>query len=481
MQRALAAIAASLLAISMVVLAAPGQTQAQGKAKAPTKTKAKASLKGKAKAVPQGKVASAAPGSLPKLETWELANGLQVAFLPMPTAPSVTVQLWYHVGSKDEAKNRRGSAHMFEHMMFKGTEHVRSEEHARHLSALGGYVNAFTTEDVTAYHNTLPSDYLDFAMQLEADRMGQLWFRDEMIKTEKQVVKEEIRQQENNPLYAGFLRFLEIAFTVHPYSWTAGGDLVDLDATSLEDLKTFYSTYYVPNNALLVVAGKATSSEVRKSAEKWFGPIPKAAEPPRPAAKKVEPKQTATRREVVAPAQIGVIMRGYHIPEANHPDVQALQVMALILSGGESSRLFETIVRKEKLAVQAGGQLVIREDPGLFMVFGAYLNAAGGDKLESALNAQIALLRTRPVKAAELKQAKNQLMAQFVFGLESVTGIANQIGNSWIQRGDASRFLDDLEAFNKVTAADIKRVANLYLNDKQASVVVIPPGRAGAR
>jgi zinc protease len=459
MQRALPAFAASVLGICatcVVLFTAPGQAQAQSKS------------------------AASAAASLPALETWQLANGLQVAFLPMPNAPSVTVQVWYHVGSKDEAANRRGSAHMFEHMMFKGTEHVRAEEHARHLSGLGGYVNAFTTEDVTAYHNTLPAEYLDFAMQLEADRMSNLWFRDEMIKTEKQVVKEEIRQQENNPLYAGFLRFLEIAFTVHPYAWTAGGSLQDLDATSLQDLKDFYSRYYVPNNALLVVVGKASAAEVKASAETWFGKIDKGAEPPRPASEKVEPKQTAMRREVVAPAQIGVIMRGYHIPEANHADIPALQVMALILSGGESSRLFESIVHKGKLAVQAGGQLVIREDPGLFMVFGAYLDAAGGDKLESALRAQIELLRKTPVKAAELLQAKNQLMAQFVFGLESVTGIANQIGNSWIQRGDPKRFLDDLNAFNKVSAADIKRVANLYLNENQTSVVVIPPGRAGA-
>ncbi len=473
MQRALAAFAASLFALCMAASAVPDSALAQPKAKA----------KGKAKALAKGKGSSLSPAaaSLPKLEKWQLGNGLQVAFLPMPNAPSVTVQLWYHVGSKDEAKNRRGSAHMFEHMMFKGTEHIRAEEHARHLSRLGGSVNAFTTEDVTAYHNTLPADYLDFAMQLEADRMQALWFRDEMIKTEKQVVKEEIRQQENNPLYAGFLRFLEIAFTVHPYSWTAGGHLDDLDATSLPDLEAFYKSYYVPNNALLVIVGNATMSEVKKSAAQWFGPIKKGAEPPRPAADKVEPPQTKARREVVAPAQIGVIMRGYHIPAAKHADVQALQVMALILSGGESSRLFEKIVRKDKLAVQAGGQLVIREDPGLFMVFGAYLDAAGGDKLESALSGQIALLRKTTVKASELRQAKNQLMAQFVFGLESVTGIANQIGTSWIQRGDPSRFFDDLDAFNKVTAADIKRVANLYLSDTQASVVVIPPGHGGAK
>lgn len=439
----------------------------------------------KAKPGPKAKVSAKASNpaasSLPTLKTWSLDNGMQVAFLPMPKAPSVTVQVWYHVGAKDEPENRRGSAHMFEHMMFKGTKHVRAEEHARHLSGLGGYVNAFTTEDVTAYHNTIPAEYLDFAIRLEAERMRNLWFREEMISAEKEVVKEEIRQQENNPLFVGFLRFLEIAFTVHPYSWTAGGNLADLDATSLEDLKQFYDRYYVPNNALLVVVGKASVDEVRASAQKWFGALKKGAEPPRLGPDKVEPEQTAQRRELVAPAQMGVIMRGYHIPAARHEDMHALQVLALILSGGESSRLYEQVVRQQKLAVQAGGQLLVREDPGLFMVFGAYLDPAKGEQLEASLAAEIARLRKGWVRNTELRKAVNQLTAQFVFGLESVTGIANQIGFSWIQRGDPKRFLDDLEAFKKVTRADIKRVANLYLRDEQASIVIIPPGHAGAK
>lgn len=427
--------------------------------------------------------ASAQPAAtkLPDLQTWSLDNGLQVAFLPMPKAPSVTVQLWYHVGSKDEAANRRGSAHMFEHMMFKGTEHLRAEDHARHLGRLGGRVNAFTTEDVTAYHNTVPSEYLGFAMQLEAERMQHLWFRKDMIAVEKEVVKEEIRQQENSPLYSGFLRFLEIAFQKHPYSWTAGGDLKDLDATSLADLKSFYESYYVPNNALLVVVGNASVDEVKAAATKWFAPIPKGKAPPRPANQKQEPAQTTQRREVVAPAQVGVIMRGYHIPAAAHTDVHALQVLALILSGGESSRMYEEIVRKEKLAVQAAGQMVIREHPGFFMVFGAFLDPKKSDALEASLAAQIKRLRTKLTSAAELQKAKNQLMAQFVFGLESVTGLASQIGHSWIRSGDATKFLGDLEAFNKVSAADIKQVATKYLKEEQASIVVIPPGKAGGR
>lgn len=433
---------------------------------------------GLASAQPKAAKAKGPAASLPSLQTWTMDNGLQVAFLPMPKAPSVTVQLWYHVGAKDEARNRRGSAHMFEHMMFKGTENLRAEEHARHLSRLGGYVNAFTTEDVTAYHNTLPAEHLDFAVRLEAERMRNLWFRDDMIATEKEVVKEEIRQQENNPLFTGFLRFLEIAFQVHPYSWTAGGALADLDATTTDDLKKFYDRYYIPNNALLVVVGKTTEKAVRASADKWFASIPKGEEPPRLGPELVEKPQTEKRREVVAPAQIGVIMRGYHIPEAAHPDIHALRVLALILSGGESSRLYEQIVRKQKLAVQVGGQLVIREHPGLMMVFGAYLDAAKGKVLEDALTAEVTKLRKGFVSKAEIGKAKKQLQAQLVYGMESVTGIANQIGYSWIQRGDAGRFLEDLTALEAVTASDIKRVANLYLGDSQSSVVVIPPAAA---
>src|SRR5262245_59988918 len=185
-----------------------------------------------AAATPKGAIAQ-----LPKIERFTLANGLEVAFLAIDTAPVVAVQVWYHAGSKDEPRDRRGSAHMFEHMMFQGTQHVRSEAHAQFLNGVGGTVNAQTDEDATHYINMLPSAYLDFAIQLEAERMRNPLFRKEMIDTEKEVVKEEVRQLENSPVAKGFLRFLEVAYTKHPYSWTAGGNIKDLDATTPADLK----------------------------------------------------------------------------------------------------------------------------------------------------------------------------------------------------------------------------------------------------
>jgi zinc protease len=455
---------------TILALAAPGLAQGKGKPQ-----------KGKTPAKLAPGPASGGLKGLPKLETWTLDNGLQVAYMAMHKAPVVTVQVWYHAGAKEERRDRRGSAHMFEHMMFKGTKNVRPEEHARHMNRLGGYVNAFTTEDVTAYHNTLPKEYLDFAVKLEAERMRNLLFRDDMIKTEREVVKEEIRQQENNPVVKGFLRFLEITFTKHPYAWTAGGALKDLDATTPEDLKKFYDTYYIPNNAMLVVVGDVDKSAVEAAATKWFAPIPKGAEPPRPANASPEPKQTKMRRETVDPSQIGFVIGGYHIPEAKHSDIYALQVLQLILAQGESSRMHRRLVRDDKVALQAGGQAIVREHPGLFLIFGAFLEAAQGPKVEAALLDELEKAKKNPPTGKELKKAKNQIQASFVMGLRGVTGLASQIGNSWIQTGDPGAFITDLDKYAAVSAADIKRVAKTYLTENNLTLVLIPPRGADAK
>jgi zinc protease len=418
--------------------------------------------------------------ALPALERFTLANGLEVAFLRAENAPLVSVHVWYHAGAKDEARDRRGSAHMFEHMMFKGTARVRPEEHARHVNRLGGYVNAATTEDATFYFQTLPAQYLDFALQLEAERMRSLLFRDDMISTEREVVKEEIRQQENNPLAKGYLRFLEVAYTAHPYAWTAGGTIADLDATTPADLQRFYDTYYVPNNALVVVVGNTTLDEVRASVEKHFGALPRGATPPRPADAAREPEQAQARREVVEPGQVGLVIAGYKIPEARHVDVYALQVLSLVLGNGESSRLAQRIKRldpktRRPLGVQGAAQVLVREHPGLLALIGAFLDPASAEAVERALMEEVDALAAKGPTADELRKAKNQIQAGFVFGLESADGLAQQIGQSWILTGDPGQFMRDVDELEKVTAEDIKRVAATYLTRARSTVVVIPP------
>jgi len=431
------------------------------------------------------KVAAKAPrptavAKLPAIEVFALANGLQVAVLPTDAAPVVAVQVWYHAGAKDEPRDRRGSAHMFEHMLFKGTKHVRPESHAQFLNGLGGYVNAATDEDATHYINNLPAAYLDFAIQLEAERMRNLLFRQDVFAAEREVVKEEIRQQENSPIAKGFLRFLEIAFTKHPYAWTAGGNIKDLDATTLDDLKRFYDAYYQPNNALLVVTGKVTVEQVKQSAEKWFGAIPKAAEPPRPAASAPEPKQTARRREIVEPSQIGLTLVGFHIPPAKDADTYALQVASILLGAGESSRLkvrLKSIDPKTKrpLALDGGMEAIVREHPGLTVALGAYLEPGQGEAIETAIFEEIAKLQAQGPAADELRKAKNQVQSGFVFSLEDAVGLAEAIGRSWIHTGSPSSFMNDVDQIEKVTAADVQRVVKQYLSPDLATIVVIPP------
>ncbi len=417
----------------------------------------------------------------PQIEQWTLPNGMDVVFLGGHKTPVGTVQVWYHAGSKDEPRDRRGSAHMFEHIMFKGTKHVRPEDHARLLDRLGGSVNAFTTEDMTAYHDTVPRQYLDFAMQLEAERMRHLVFQKRTIDIEREVVKEEIRQLENNPIAKAFVRFRELAFKRHPYGWHPGGYIADLDNTTPADLEKFYKTYYQPNNATLIVVGDVTAKEVDKSARGWFGSIPKAAEPPRPSRDYPEPEQTELRKEQVEPGQIGVIIGGYKVPAASHADMYPLQVLANILSEGDSSRLHQRIVRKDKVGVFAGIHLQQFEEPGLMLAFGAHLKADQAAKVEADLLDEVAELQKTIVGPRELQKAKNQLAARFVNGLQKVTGLAWQIGASKILTGDAEAWLDDYEKFLAVTAEDVQRVAQTYLKPQRLTLVSVPPaGKAGA-
>jgi zinc protease len=431
-------------------------------------------------ATPAGSTSTSPIAKLPTIETFELANGMRVAFLRIDAAPVVAVQVWYHAGSKDEPRDRRGSAHMFEHMMFKGTQHVRSEAHAQDINGVGGYANAQTDEDATHYIDTLPSDYLDFAVQLEAERMRNLLFRKEMIDGERQVVEEEIRRQENSPIAKGFMRFLAIAFTKHPYAWTAGGNIKDLDATTPEDLKKFYDAYYEPNNAMLVVVGKSTIDQVKASAQKWFGAIPKAADPPRPSQAAQEPEQTQQRREVVEPGQVGISLIGWHIPAAKDKDVYALQVASIILGSGDSSRIkvrLKTIDPKTKraLALDGGIEAIVREEPGMIVALGAYLDQAQADAVEAAIFDEVAKLGAKGPTNDELRKAKNQVQSGFVFSLEHVQGLAEAIGRSWILTGDPTQFTRDVDDIEKVTAGDVARVVKTYMVPNRATIVAIPP------
>jgi zinc protease len=375
-------------------------------------------------------------GRLPPIETFALANGLQVAVLHSDAAPVVSVQVWYHAGSKDEPRDRRGTAHMFEHMMFKGTTHVRPDAHTQSINALGGLASAATDEDATHYVDILPAAYLDYAVELEAERMRNLMFRAPMIDAQREVIAQELREQDASPLARGLQGCLGVAYQKHPYAWTASGDTKGLAAISADDLKKFYDAYYQPGNAMLVVVGKVAAVDVKASAEKWFGAIPKAGEPPRPAAAVQEPPQTARRREVAATGQVGMTLVGWHIPAGKDKDVYALQLASIVL--------------------------------------GAYADPAQADAVEAAIFDEVGKLAARGPTGDELRRAKDQMQAGLVFSLESAQGLAEAIGRSWILTGNPGSFLREVDEVEKVSAADVQRVAKQYLSTDHATVVVFP-------
>jgi zinc protease len=424
-----------------------------------------------------------APGEALKVEIkeWKLKNGMRVLYSPHRRVPAVTVQVWYHAGSKDERVGLRGIAHMFEHMMFKGSEHVPPEEHARMLSAIGGSTNAFTAEDLTAYHDTVPRQYMGFAMKLEAERMRHLHLTLHTIKSEREVVKEEKRVRlENNPIGRALEAIYALAYTKHPYAWTPAGVIADLNQMKRANYQRFYDTYYVPENATLIVVGDVSEAEVRRAAEEHFSPIPRGKEPPRVTVR--EPPQTEMRvKNADWPSQLVVVLGAYHIPAASHPDIAPLQVLSAILSAGRSSRLHQALVRKGKLAVAAGGFVSLQEHPGVLMAYGIGLPGADGGrltKIKEALLRQLELVGSRGVRPAELEKARNQLATARLSRIRTLTGLANQIGMSAILKGDPRAFLKEVAALDRVTAADVRRVAKRYLQPKNLSLVLVDAKQA---
>src|SRR4051812_29314489 len=308
----------------------------------------------------------------PKLEVREhkLANGLDLLMYEDHSVPAATVEVWYHVGSKDEKKGRSGFAHLFEHLMFQGSANVGPEEHKSFISSIGGRYNATTDFDRTLYYQAFPSNYLERVLWMEADRMRSLDISDENFKSERDVVKEERRLRVENPPFGRlFGVVLDKSFTTHPYRIETIGSMADLNAATVEDVRDFHRTYYVPNNATLVVSGDLDPEQTIRWVEKHFGAIPKGKPIPRDIPR--EPAQTAERRAVDyhPNTPLPTVLITYHIPEAVHPDSYALQVAGTILSAGESSRLYRRLVYEKQMAVAAGGQTLALEDPGLFFFY----------------------------------------------------------------------------------------------------------------
>lgn len=414
-----------------------------------------------------------------------LANGLKVLILEVHKAPVVTVQVWYRVGSRNELMGRAGLSHMLEHMMFKGTARYPKGTFSRTVRKNGGNDNAFTSQDYTAYFENLAADRVELALELEADRMQGLLLDDVEFQLEREVVKEERRLRiEDNPQAYLVETLYAQAFLQHPYHWPVIGWFRDLNAMTLEDLRSHYDTYYSPNNATLVIAGDVNAGELLPLIKRYFEPIPRGPEPPMTEA--TEPAQQGERRFVIKrDAQLPFVMMGFRVPNYEHEDAYALAVLESILSDGKSSRLYKSLVYEQKLALAAGsGYTLLQADPDLFYFYVVLQPGASTARVEEALLDEIRTLRETPPTERELQRAKNQVEASYVFGQDSVFRQAMLVGEAETVGAGWRHVYDFVDRVRKVTAADVRRVAARYLVRDGRTVGILipqPPGRsAGA-
>ncbi|HEY0544929.1 MAG TPA: pitrilysin family protein [Pyrinomonadaceae bacterium] len=402
-----------------------------------------------------------------------LPNGLKVLTVEDHSSPTVAIQIWYKVGSKDDPEGRSGFAHLFEHMMFKSTKNMKAENMDRLTEDVGGYNNASTYDDFTNYYEVIPSNYLETLIWAEADRLATLTIDEANFKSERDVVKEEFRQRILAPPYGKLSYLIEKhSFTTHPYKRPGIGSIEELDASSIEDVRAFHSTFYRPDNGTLVVVGDFDQKQLDAWIDKYFGRIPKVTSAlPRVTVK--EPERTAEQRfnEYVANVPAPAVAITYLAPPVASDDAAALKVAESILSGGESSRLYQSLVYEQQLALEAFAEADLREDTGLF-IFGAIL--ASDKKVEDAehsLLAELKKMQDQPVTAAELDKAKNQLVTGALRERETSNGKAFSLAEAAVLYGDPARANTNIDRLQAVTAADVQRVMKKYFTDTNRVVL----------
>jgi len=410
-----------------------------------------------------------------KVVEHKLANGLQVLLLQESRAPIITLQVWYRVGSRNEALGKTGISHLAEHLMFKGTAKYGPKYFSREVQKVGGTDNAFTSRNYTAYFETGPKDQLRHWLEMEADRLRGINIDEKAFETEKKVVIEERRlRTEDDP--ASFMQEAAMAatFEAHPYQWPIIGWLHDLESITLDDYRTYYHRYYLPNNCTLVVVGDIDPKEALTQIEETFGRLPAGPEPPKVTAK--EPQHFGPRRvEVRREAQFPALLMSYHVPNWESPDAYPLELLARILSSGRSSRLYHNLVYKQKLALEADADYNFDTiDPFLFSFAGQPMPGKTVAQLEAALEAEIKRLQAELVGDTELQKAKNQVAASFYMALDSIFYRGMLLGRTaTVARWTLLK--EFIPKIQQVTREQIRDAAKKYLVSDNLTVGVLVP------
>ena len=400
-----------------------------------------------------------------EFERYTLENGLKVILHEDHSTPIVAVSIMYHVGSKNEQVGRTGMAHFFEHLLFEGSENIGRGEYTKYVENAGGTLNANTSNDRTYYYEIMPSNQLELGLWLESERLLHAKVESIGIETQREVVKEEKRQRVDNQPYGSILaETVKRAFKVHPYQWPTIGYIEDVNAAQDEDFMEFYKTFYVPNNAVLSIAGDLDIEETKKLVEKYFGGIPKGTQAiPRPTVK--EPALAGEIRDTVYDnIQLPAVIQAYRIPEQTADDAYAIEMLTQLLSGGQSSRFYKRLVDQEQKALAALAFPFTLEDPGLALMYGIAAAGVDANEVEALMDEELEKVKSDDISDREFQKLKNQIENRFYSSNSSMAGIAEQLAQYEMYYGDANLINNEIDRYMKVTKDDIKRVANKYFN-----------------
>ncbi|HMT52865.1 MAG TPA: pitrilysin family protein [Saprospiraceae bacterium] len=405
-------------------------------------------------------------------QDFTLDNGLHVILHQDKSTPIVAVSVMYHVGSKNENPERTGFAHFFEHLLFEGSENISRGEYDKYIEKAGGTLNANTSMDRTYYFEILPSNQLELGLWLESERMLHAKVENVGIETQRQVVKEERRQRIDNQPYGSFLeQIMKRAYKTHPYKWPVIGSMAHLDAAEEKDYKNFYKDFYVPNNAIISIAGDIDYENAKALVTKYFSTIPKSMKPIyRPSV--VEPALGGEVRDTFYDnIQLPAVLMAYRIPAAGTPEYYAVSMLGTLLSQGESSRLQRALVDDQQKAVAVGNFPLDLEDPGVSIAYG--ICSMGTDVLdaEKSITAEIDRIKTEPIGDEEFQKLRNQVENDFVTSNSRVAGIAESLANYKMYYGDANLINTELQRYLAVTKDDIKNAAIKYYNNNNRVVL----------
>lgn len=425
---------------------------------------------------PSAKPAALSKASQVKFSEYDLANGLHVILHEDHSTPIVAVTVLYHVGSKNEDPTRTGFAHFFEHLMFEGSDNIKRGEYMKLVQNAGGQLNANTSFDRTFYFEVIPSNQLELGLWMEAERMFHSKIDSVGVETQRKVVKEELKQRNENTPYGSILNeAFGHAYTVHPYRWTPGGSPEYINKAALQEFVDFYKTFYVPNNATLSIAGDINPVQAKAMIEKYFGSIPKGTKPiPRP--KEVEPVKTAEVRDTVLDnIQLPAVIMGYHTPAQGTSEYYAVNMLATLLSQGKSSRMQKSIVDKQQKAVYAGAFPFPTEDPGLTLMFGITNMGVLPADLEASMDAEFDKVKKDLISEEEFQKLRNQIENDFVSGNSKMAGIAENLANYHVYFKDANLINTEIDRYMKVTREDIQKAAQKYLRKENRVVLYYMP------